>query len=369
MTPRSSDRREPRSPSHGHGARDPDRARRTAAGRTSPRRRAAGSRRLLQLCASLLVCAAATVAHAEPRLATERAVLHTSLGDLILAFYPDVAPRHVEQILRLMRLGVYDGTSFYRVQPSFVAQLTTAQARRRPLTAAQSAAIHPIAAEFSDLRHVRGVLSMAHEDGKPDSGETSFSILLGPAPHLDGNYTIFGRIDGSDAVLDAIARVPRDDQNRPLTPIEIARAEVVDTPEALARLARRTVPAAQAESARGAAGQPSAVSTTTGGGRPATPFLALVGVMMIFSLASFFFAGRASARVVGSLGLLSTLVGAFLLYTSLAPISSSSPWLAVPLFVASIGLFKLMSWFESEPKRKAAVTPGARVSGPNRPST
>src|SRR5207253_2022621 len=90
------------------------------------------------LVAAALVLVVAHVpraAAAEPRLSQERVVLHTTLGDLVLAFYPDVAPRHVEQILRLVRLGAYDGTSFYRVYPSFVAQIGTVQARRDPLTA------------------------------------------------------------------------------------------------------------------------------------------------------------------------------------------------------------------------------------------
>ena len=301
--------------------------------------------------AAVLLLASAGHAAAEPRLSTERVVLHTTQGDLVLAFYPDVAPRHVEQILRLVRMGLYDTTSFYRVYPSFVAQLGTVQARRQPLTAEQAAAVHTIPAEISDLRHVRGVLSMAHEDGKPDSAETSFSILYGPAPHLDGKYTIFGRLDGGDDVLDAMAAIPHDDQYRPRTPIEIERAEVVDAPEALAELARRSKAPALTRAASvprtGVAGD------ATGSGLPAPPFLALVALMMAIGFAVFLLAGKVPTRVVGSLGLLTVFVGAFLLYLALAPASSAAPWLAVSVFVASIGMFKLMSWFESEPKPTA----------------
>jgi peptidylprolyl isomerase len=304
-----------------------------------------------RICGAILFVALGSVALAtaasgvEPRLATERVVLRTNLGDLVLALYPDVAPRHVEQILRLVRLGVYDTTYFYRVDPTFLAQLATAQSRRQPLTAEQTAAIKPLPAEIGDRRHVRGALSMAHDDGKPDSAETSFSILYADAPHLDGSYTVFGRLEAGYEVLDAMAAMPRDEQNRPRTPIEVVSAEVIDSREPFARVVPVPAPAAQTESTgrEVAAGR----EALAGGGRPATPFLVLVAVMMLFGIASFLLAGRAPARVVGSLGLLTTLVGGFLLYTSLVPISATSPWLAVGLLVGSVCLFRLMGWFES----------------------
>src|SRR5262249_1517462 len=104
--------------------------------------------------ALLVLCCVTGVRDAradEPPLAPPRIVLHTTLGDLVLALYPTVAPKHVEQVLRLVRLGVYDGTFFYRVDPSFLAQISTAQTRPQPLTPEQAAAIHPLPAEFSDL--------------------------------------------------------------------------------------------------------------------------------------------------------------------------------------------------------------------------
>jgi peptidylprolyl isomerase len=319
------------------------------------------------LAAATLVASASAPAAAraeEPRLAAERVVLHTRLGDLVLALYPDVAPRHVAQIIRLVRLGAYDTTYFYRVDPTFIAQLSTAQARRQPLTPEQSAAIIPIAAEFSDLRHVRGVLSMAREDGRPDSAETSFSILYAPAPHLDGKYTIFGRLESGEDVLNAIATVPRDAENRPLDPIEVVHAEVADSPEALARVVRPSVPVAQGQISSSSGSPMMAVARPGGDGRPAAPFLVLVAAMMACGLGSFVLAGRAPARLVGSLGLLTTMLGAFLLFTTLVPVSASSPWLALGLFAGSIALFKLMSRFESEPPTRR---PAPRADAPRSP--
>jgi hypothetical protein len=217
------------------------------------------------------------------------------------------------------------------------------QARRQPLTVEQASAIKPIPAEIGDLRHVRGALSMAHDDGKPDSAETSFSILYTAAPHLDGSHTVFGRLEAGWEALGAMAALPRDEQNRPRTPIEVVHAEVIDSRAPFTRVVRVPAPAAQADTAGS-----DASASLDRGGRPATPFLVLVAVMMALGIATFLLAGRSPARVVGSLGLLTTLVGGFLLYTALVPISATNPWLAVGLLVGSVGLFKLMSWFESE---------------------
>jgi cyclophilin family peptidyl-prolyl cis-trans isomerase len=119
-----------------------------------------------------------------PELSTERVVLSTDHGDLVLALYPRVAPSHSKQILQLVELGVYDTTHFYRIERGFVAQTSTAHDRLLPLNAEQASAIKKIPAEFSDLRHVPGIVSMARDDGDIDSAETSFSILVGTATQL-----------------------------------------------------------------------------------------------------------------------------------------------------------------------------------------
>src|SRR5437764_1997141 len=86
----------------------------------------------------------------------ERVVLHTACGDLVLTLYPDVAPRHAGQFLKLVRLGVYDGTHFHRIDPGFVAQNAGAYDRRELLTPEQQAAVHKLPAEFSTIPHRRG---------------------------------------------------------------------------------------------------------------------------------------------------------------------------------------------------------------------
>jgi cyclophilin family peptidyl-prolyl cis-trans isomerase len=161
------------------------------------------------------------------RLSDEKAVLHTVAGDIVFAFYPDVAPDHGEQVKKLIALGAYDTTHFFRVEPGFIIQVSTLYDRKGTvLTAEQIAAIQPLKAEFSDLKHVRGMLSMARLTDDPDSGDTSFYIMLDSAPHLDQKYTIFGEVVSGFDVIDRIVGMP---QSKPFTPderVEIKSAEI-----------------------------------------------------------------------------------------------------------------------------------------------
>jgi cyclophilin family peptidyl-prolyl cis-trans isomerase len=129
------------------------------------------------------------------------ATLETSLGNITLEFFPDLAPNHVRNFLRLAQAGFYDGTAFHRVVPEFVMQggiLSTRlpllpEFRYRDL-------VRRLKPEFNATRHVRGILSMARAE-ELDSAETSFFICLGDATSLDREYTAFGKVtDGMDVV-------------------------------------------------------------------------------------------------------------------------------------------------------------------------
>jgi len=164
----------------------------------------------LASCASSAPKPSATPRPASPpsaaaRAETPRVTMVTTGGTFSLKLLPGIAPRTVEQFLRLVRAGVYDSVYFYRVEQGFVAQTATADDREVPLTPEQRAIIAPIQLETGAILHTRGVLSLAHGDD-PNSGETSFSILLGNAPHLDGKFTIFGMLEESDAALRDLER-------------------------------------------------------------------------------------------------------------------------------------------------------------------
>ncbi len=280
-------------------------------------------------------CLAGAAAAGAPRKAAERVVFNTPAGDLVFALYPEVAPRHVAQFLKLTSEGVYDTTYFGRLEPGFVLQLFTAEDRRVPLTERQKTLLKPLKAEFSDLPHRRGVLSMAHLDGDPDSGCSSFSILLGPAPHLDGKYTVFGELERGSDVLDELCKVPTDG-TRPRALLEVQKAVVVGSPEELGRM--NLVPA-----------RPVAVPERAGTpGAGLGPELAGgLGLIVACGAVSFGLANRLPGRVLLSLGLVNVLVGAFFLLVLLTPAAQRSSVLALAVFLGMLGTFKMMSRFES----------------------
>ena len=168
------------------------------------------SRRASPRCLALVLLASLAVSSTSssssssssspPRQSRETLVLQTAHGTLELKLWPAVAPRTAAHVLRLFELGLYTTDHFFRVDAGFVAQLADAGSGGRfPLDARQRAAAAlrvPLeAGKGGDWpRHDRaGLLSMArHAD--PGSGGSSFSVMLGPAPHLDGEYTLFGEV-------------------------------------------------------------------------------------------------------------------------------------------------------------------------------
>ena len=152
-------------------------------------------------------------------LASYRAVLETSAGAIAIEFFPDKAPGHVRQFLRLAQSGVYDGMAFHRVVPGFVIQSGALLSRAAPLTDKQQKLVRNLAPEFNDTRHVKGIVSMARGND-PGSADTSFFIVTGDAPALDGQYTVFGRVVEGMAVVEAIEGTPRTNET-PNTRIEL----------------------------------------------------------------------------------------------------------------------------------------------------
>jgi peptidyl-prolyl cis-trans isomerase B (cyclophilin B) len=157
-------------------------------------------------------------------LAQYRGVLETSLGPITVEFFPDRAPEHVRNFLRLAQAGVYDGTAFHRVVRGFVVQ-TGAMNTRGPLAEKQRKYVHTLKPEFSDTPHVKGILSMARGDD-PASATTSFFIVTGNAPSLDGKYTVFGRVVDGLPVVDAIEQSPVNGET-PSARIELTRVRII----------------------------------------------------------------------------------------------------------------------------------------------
>jgi cyclophilin family peptidyl-prolyl cis-trans isomerase len=147
--------------------------------------------------------------------------LKTTLGNIRIKMEPDWAPENVRNFLMLTETGWYNGTRFHRVVKGFVVQGGDAGQRSHPA----DRWVHPIKGEFrSDVKHVRGIVSMAHGDD-PNSATTSFFLMLGPASHLDGQYSALGRIVEGIEVLDAFEKEELDGET-PKRRLEIIEAIV-----------------------------------------------------------------------------------------------------------------------------------------------
>jgi peptidyl-prolyl cis-trans isomerase B (cyclophilin B) len=157
-------------------------------------------------------------------LAAHRATIETSMGNITVEFFPDRAPAHVRNFLRLAAAGVYDGTAFHRVARGFVIQGGHMPTRREPLDEPQQRFVRNLQPEFSDTPHDKGILSMARLDD-PASANTSFFIVTARTPALDGKYTVFGRVVEGLDVVEKIDAVPVNGE-APVTRIEVARVTV-----------------------------------------------------------------------------------------------------------------------------------------------
>jgi peptidyl-prolyl cis-trans isomerase B (cyclophilin B) len=160
----------------------------------------------------------------DAELARYRAVLETTAGPITIELFPDKAPGHVRNFLRLAESGVFDGTAFHRVVRGFVVQ-TGSLGSRGPLTEKQQKYVRTLPPEFNDTKHVKGILSMARGDD-PASASTSFFIVTGDASSLDGKYTAFGRVVDGMAALDRIEQAPVNGE-APVARIDLMRVRVV----------------------------------------------------------------------------------------------------------------------------------------------
>jgi cyclophilin family peptidyl-prolyl cis-trans isomerase len=158
------------------------------------------------------------------QLKAHRAVLETSAGPITIEFFADKAPEHVRNFLRLAQAGVFDGMSFHRVVRGFAVQTGYPQTRD-PLTDKQQKYIRQVKAEINDTRHVKGVVSMAH-GGDPNTATTSFFIVTGDAPSLDGKYTAFARVVDGLAAVEAIDQTPVNGET-PVTRVELKTVRVL----------------------------------------------------------------------------------------------------------------------------------------------
>ena len=120
-------------------------------------------------------------------------------GDVVIKLRPDLAPKHVDQITRLVKEGFYDGLSFHRVIDGFMAQGGC------PNGTGMGGADKNIEAEFNSEPHVRGTCSMARA-ANPNSASSQFFICFDDARFLDNQYTVWGQVESGMEIVDALPR-------------------------------------------------------------------------------------------------------------------------------------------------------------------
>jgi cyclophilin family peptidyl-prolyl cis-trans isomerase len=153
-------------------------------------------------------------------------VFDTSLGKITIDMWPDVAPGHCKNIIGLAKIGYYDGIKFHRVIPDFVIQAGC------PQGTGTGGPGYQIPAEFNKKLHEAGVLSMARTSD-PNSAGSQFFLCLGRVPHLDNQYTAFGKTadqSSLDVVL-KIGGVDTDGNDRPRKDVTIDKGSVVAVPK------------------------------------------------------------------------------------------------------------------------------------------
>jgi len=147
------------------------------------------------------------------------ATMHTSVGAIELELYPEDAPKTVENFEKLAREGFYDGVIFHRVIPDFMIQ------GGDPTGTGRGGPGYTFEDEPNEYRVERGALAMANA-GPNTNGSQFFLVTAEAAPWLDGKHTVFGRVVEGMDVVDRIAELPRDAQDRPHDPPRIERIEL-----------------------------------------------------------------------------------------------------------------------------------------------
>ena len=162
-------------------------------------------------------------------------ILETSQGNIVIEFFPDEAPDHVSNFMNLTETGFYDGVLFHRIIPEFMIQGGDPNTiDGDPSTWGTGGPSHSVNAEFNDIKHNRGIVSMARSQD-PDSAGSQFFIVHQNSNFLDQQYTVFGRIvtDESFETLDKIASLETGQRDIPVNTDEakITKASLVNRSE------------------------------------------------------------------------------------------------------------------------------------------
>jgi peptidyl-prolyl cis-trans isomerase B (cyclophilin B) len=154
-----------------------------------------------------------------------------SIGEMIIELFPEVAPKHVHNFDSLVSIGFYNGTAFHRVIPNFMIQGGDPNSKDKPedTWGYGDPSQTKVPAEFSSLKHERGIVSAARAVDI-NSATSQFFICVAKASHLDGKYSIYGQVIEGMEIADIIVNVPRDlTTNRPYAKVEMTITKIDPT--------------------------------------------------------------------------------------------------------------------------------------------
>jgi peptidyl-prolyl cis-trans isomerase B (cyclophilin B) len=147
-----------------------------------------------------------------------------ALGDIVLKFFPDVAPGHVKNFTDLAKKGFYNGTTFHRVIPGFMIQGGDPNSKNPDRSMhGMGGPGHKVKAEFNSKPHKRGIVSMARSND-PDSAGSQFFICVADANFLDWQYTVFAEVVTGMDVADKVVGMKRDGNDNPFERVEMTVA-------------------------------------------------------------------------------------------------------------------------------------------------
>lgn len=151
-----------------------------------------------------------------------KAVIKTKFGDMEVKLFSDKAPNHVQNFMKLAKSGFYDKTIFHRVIPGFMIQGGDPNTKdpNKPETYGMGGPAEHLKAEFNDVPHRRGILSMARTND-PNSAGSQFFIVVKDSNFLDGQYTVFGEVVKGIEVADKIVSLPRNERDLPRERVEM----------------------------------------------------------------------------------------------------------------------------------------------------
>ncbi len=275
-------------------------------------------------------------AQAPIKLARERIVLHTSLGDIVLALYFELAPAHAQQIAQLSYTGTYDSTWVNYIEPGQFFAFSPPQDRYKPLSPAQQSHIKPLPLLPSALLNERGTVSIVSQNTNPHNPQHSLIIVTGRATTLDGKATIIGHVERGHEVMDRIEKIPTDKQGVPLQDIQIIKTEVINFSDQL-KFAHDEYTLSTAEYL-------SVLNTD--------PWLNFFGGIFLLGILTFVLGRKIGAYWLAPMGLLIALVAGYGLFIWINPRAGGIKQLSYVGFFGMLALYRLMGFFEQPRKRQ-----------------